>query len=90
MNTVRDIPNFDTWVKAYHTYLAIYLMYHPEQALDILKYEHLIHDASLRYDCRAVFLLYDVTFCQTIMEDPERSWGEMDRNSTLTASLGSL
>ena len=61
-NMVKDIPNFDTWVKAYYTYMAIYLMANPTRALEMVKYEHIIHDASLRYDWRSI-LLYDVTFC---------------------------
>ncbi len=76
-NTVKDIPNFDTWVKAYHTYMAIYLMGNLERALEMVKYEHLIHDASMHYEWRAV-LLYDITFCQAQGEDPSHSWGITD------------
>ena len=76
-NTVKDIPNFDTWVKAYCTYMAIYLMANPDRALEMVKYEHVIHDASLRYDWRSV-LLYDITFHQAQSEEPGCSWGVMD------------
>ena len=73
-NTSKEIPNFNIWAKAFRTYAAIYVAKYPEKAVDMLKYEHMIHDASLRFQWTAV-LTYDVYFREYISADPTVSWG---------------
>ncbi len=75
--SVKDITSFDIWLKAHTVYAAMYLDAHPEQALELVKYQNTIHDVSLWFDWDAV-LLYDYHFRQSMSEDPTHSWAEGD------------
>ncbi len=76
-STVKEISSFDQWLKAHTVYAAMLVDARPEKALELVKYQNLIHDSSLRYEWDAV-LLYDFHFRQAMSEDPTLSWGISD------------
>ncbi len=76
-SAAKEITSFDQWLKAHIVYMAMYIDAHPEQALEMVKYESVIHDCSLRYEWDAV-LMYDFHFRHGIAEDPSRSWAKTD------------
>ena len=75
--TTKEIPSYEVWARAFRTYAAIYLMAHPQRSVELLKYQALIHTASLRYEWNSV-LAYDFYFRQSMAKDPSKSWGMTD------------
>ena len=67
-STVHEISSFDQWLKAHTVYAAMMVDAHPEHALELVKYQNVIHDSSLCYEWDAV-LLYDFHFCQVMSEN---------------------
>ena len=55
----------------------IYLTQFPNKAIDVFKYQSLIHDASQRYKWKAV-LAYDFYFHHSVAEDPSVFWAVTD------------
>ncbi len=86
-NHTREITNWDQWVWAYHTYASIMVQYFPHRSLEMIKYEHVIHDASQRFEWDAM-MYYDVQFCLNMAENPEKSWGTMDMELYADAFTG--
>ena len=76
-SVAKEITSFDQWLKAHMVYAAMYVEANPQCTSEIIKYESLIHNASLRFDWDAI-LLYDFHFRQGMAEDPLKSWGESD------------
>ncbi len=49
-SSVKEITNFDQWLRAHNVYSAMYVDAHPDKATDLINYQNVIHDAAMRYD----------------------------------------
>ena len=81
----KEIPNFETWAKAFRAYAALYLSYYPDKSVELLKYQGLIKKASLSYKWKAV-LTYDFYFRQNLADYPLQPWGSPTQSCTLIVS----
>ena len=68
------ISSFNKWEQAFRSYSNIYLQAHPQKAMELIQYNHVILMASLSYVWDNVYT-YDKEFCSHLAVFLERSWG---------------
>ena len=67
------ISSFYKWEQAFHVFSNIYLHEHPEKAMELTQYNHIICTASMSYAWDNVYQ-YDKEFRRHIGVFPNRSW----------------
>ena len=68
------VTNFHKWEQAFRAYSNIYLREHPERAMELVQYNHVIFTASSAYSWDNVYA-YDKEFHIHMGKFPGRNWG---------------
>ncbi|XP_070179097.1 uncharacterized protein [Littorina saxatilis] len=69
--------SLEQWTSAFHIYMSVYLVAHPECLQDMLAYAELIRGAARDFPGNG-WLLYDQQFRTVKEADPTRPWGNID------------
>ena len=78
----REVPNIQSWVCAFCSYIAIVAEVHPHRVRDLLAYmQNLMRDAT-RYRGDG-WCTYDYVFRSQAAADPLRNWAEPDTSLVL-------
>ena len=84
-NHTKKIDGFHKWLRAYRTFMGIYLWPNPTPAVDMLQYMELIHNTSSQYAWQAVYS-FDIMVRQEQAQHPATSWSD-NRLSLYTRNL---
>ena len=68
-----QIASYVKWEQAFRIYSDVYLRAHPDRAVELIQYNHMIHMASQTYLWENVYL-YDRDFRLHLARNPTRSW----------------
>ena len=81
-NRQREVPNIQSWVCAFCTFIAIVNEAHPGRTRDLLAYmQNLVRDAT-RYGGEG-WRTYDYVFRSQAASDPSRVWADPDTSLVL-------
>ena len=70
---MTQISNYHKWEQVFCIYSNVYLRAHPERAVELIQYNHMIHMASQSYIWENVYL-YDRDFHLHLARNPNQSW----------------
>ena len=73
----KHISTILEWLQGFTMYAAVIIGSQPERAQDLLGYQAVIIDASMRYEGRG-WMGYDCRFRQIAAADPLRKWSSLD------------
>ena len=73
----KHISTVLEWLQGFTTYMAVIIGTQPERAQDLLGYQAVIIDASMRYEGRG-WMGYDRRFRQIAAADPTKKWSSLD------------
>ena len=70
---ITQISNYPRWEQAFRIFSDVYLRAHPERAVELIQYNHIIHMASQSYIWENVYM-YDRDFRLHLACNPTRLW----------------
>ena len=68
------ISNIAKWEEAFRIFSRIYTEGNPSRAIELIQYNHIIHEAALEYPWESVYA-YDREFHIHMSKYPSRNWG---------------
>ena len=73
-NRTKKIDTIDRWSSAFHTFMSIYLVKHPNRFAELLKYAETVRMAAMQFPGFG-WRRYDKQFRLGQEAHPSRSWG---------------
>ena len=73
----KKLDTFEEWQSAFHNFMAIFLVKHPNRCGELLKYCEIIHMAAVQFPGQG-WKRYDEQFRLRGEADPMRFWGKLD------------
>ena len=70
----KKIDSLDKWQSAFHTFMSVYLMKHPDRWSELLKYAEIVRSAALQFPGWG-WKAYDEQFRLRKESNPAQSWG---------------
>ena len=81
----KKIDSLDKWQSAFHTFMSVYLMKHPDRWSVLLKYAEIVRSAALQFPGWG-WKAYDEQFRLRQESNPAQSWGIVDSELWLTVA----